>query len=520
MRTRFALRHTPDLDVLVVVFALTVLTAARAGADDQKKERPKAPADYSILESDMAGSYFIAKPLKEKYDNLLKRVGELRTEIDEARIDESKARREIDQLQGEIDAAIRQIDKEKLYVPGAIVQKRTVTKNVPLGAGDYLFVEAENVEIRGGEGPELKCIVEKTVLGEIGKDEDLTSDFDGIELVVGRSSGKAKFGYYKTAAERPDMKHAYEQFPFKPFLDRDFTLISIKGLTHQEGNRQINISVSSERGEGRSASEWCRHAKLILVVPKCQGVGVRGGLRGFRVQSFDGPLMVEGEGNRDYETRYEVFDLGGPFTASNIPIHRIDGAKGDVSVLATAYSENTDSTYNASGITMRTVAPKGTSYKNLQGCLLARFCRADLSLEGVAGRVDVTNEFGKTVWRADRPIAAMDHRIVSQSGAIEVHFAPDSLGKLRLMLFTECGAIRLPKGANGLQSLMFDGNTGDVTRRSWHGLFSGTPDERHADFSFSLYTRIPAAVLGTRRPQGIDIISRAGIITYEPLAEK
>jgi hypothetical protein len=112
-----------------------------------------------------------------------------------------------------------------------------VTKNVPLGAGDFLFVEAENVEVRGGEGPELKCFVEKTVLGEIGKDEDLTSDFDGIELVVGRSSGRSKFGYYKTAAERTDMKHAYEQFPFKPFLERDFTVISIKGLTHQEGNR-------------------------------------------------------------------------------------------------------------------------------------------------------------------------------------------------------------------------------------------------------------------------------------------
>jgi hypothetical protein len=67
---------------------------------------------------------------------------------------------------------------------------------------------------------------------------------------------------------------------------------------------------------------------------------------------------------------------------------------------------------------------------------------------------------------------------------------------------------------------MFNGSTGDVTRRSWHGFFSGTQDERHADFSRSLYTRVPAAVLGTRRPQGIDIISRAGTITYEPIAAK
>ena len=67
---------------------------------------------------------------------------------------------------------------------------------------------------------------------------------------------------------------------------------------------------------------------------------------------------------------------------------------------------------------------------------------------------------------------------------------------------------------------MFNGSTGDVTRRSWHGFFSGSRDERHSDFSVSLYNRIPAAVLGTRRAQGIDIISRAGTITYEPIAAK
>ena len=134
--------------------------------------------------SDLAGSYFVARPLKEKYDNLVKRVGELRAEIDDARIDEAAARREVDRLQAEIDEAIRAIDKAKLYVPGATVQNRAATRSIPLGPGDLLLVEAENVEIRGGDGPEVKCVVKKTVLGEIGKEQDLTPDFDGIELVV------------------------------------------------------------------------------------------------------------------------------------------------------------------------------------------------------------------------------------------------------------------------------------------------------------------------------------------------
>jgi hypothetical protein len=327
------------------------------------------------------------------------------------------------------------------------------------------------------------------------------------------------FGFYKDAALRPDLKPHYEQFPFKPFLDREFTVVTLKGLTHQEGNRQIEIHVESEQGEARFGSVWRRHAKLILTVPKCQGVGVQGALGGFRVHSLDSPLMVQGGGNRDYQARYEVTNLGGPLTTSGMPIHRIDGVKGDVSILATAYAEDVHTPHDSNGVTMRPVPPQESSYKDIQGGLWARFCRADLSLEGIMGRVDVENDFGKTVWRSVRPIAAMDHRIVSQSGTTEVRLSPAALGKLRLTLFTECGAVRLPKGDNGLQSLMFHGSMGDVTSRSWHGFFTGNRDDRRGELSDSLYERIPATVQGKRRPQGIDIISRAGTITYEPIAD-
>src|SRR5262249_43976651 len=179
-----------------------LLAATHAGADEPEQARPKAPGDASIFESDMAGAYFVARPLKEKYDDLLKRVGELRTEIDEATIDESQARRQIEQLQAEIEETIRQINKARHYIPGATIENRAASRNIPLGAGDLLFVEAENVEIRGGEGPEVKCVIKKTVLSELGKEQDSTADFDGIELVVAKSSGKEKFGYYKDAASR------------------------------------------------------------------------------------------------------------------------------------------------------------------------------------------------------------------------------------------------------------------------------------------------------------------------------
>jgi hypothetical protein len=326
------------------------------------------------------------------------------------------------------------------------------------------------------------------------------------------------FGYYKAATDRPALKHEYERFPFKSFLDREFTVVSIKGLTHQEGNRQISLEVTNEEGSGHSGSEWRRHAKLLLTVPRCQGVAMRGALGGFRVHSLKSPLMVQGEGNRDYRARYEVSDLDGPLTASDIPIHRIIGVRGDVSILATAYAEDTTTSHGPDGVSMRPVAPRESSYKDIRGNLMARFCRADLTLEGISGRVDIENAFGKTVWRAERPVAVMDHRIVSQSGPIEVRFAPAAPGQLRLALFTECGAVRLPAGNQGLQSMMFHGGMGDVTSRAWHGFFTGEGRDRFGDFSVSLFKRVPAAVRGEGRSPGIDIISRAGTITYEPIA--
>ena len=145
------------------------------------------------------------------------------------------------------------------------------------------------------------------------------------------------------------------------------------------------------------------------------------------------------------------------------------------------------------------------------------FCRADLKLEDISGRVDVQNDFGKTVWHSMRAISETDHRIVSQSGAIEVGFAPSALGKLQLALFTACGAVRLPKGNAGFEARMFHGSMGDTTDRSWDGFTSGDGNQAGPQ-SLGLFERMPAALRGDRRAHGVDIISRAGTITYEPIA--
>jgi hypothetical protein len=64
---------------------------------------------------------------------------------------------------------------------------------------------------------------------------------------------------------------------------------------------------------------------------------------------------------------------------------------------------------------------------------------------------------------------------------------------------------------------MLHSSMGDVTSRSWRGFIKDHGENRLGDLSVR-FERIPAAVRGERRPQGIDIISRARTITYEPIA--
>jgi hypothetical protein len=62
------------------------------------------------------------------------------------------------------------------------------------------------------------------------------------------------------------------------------------------------------------------------------------------------------------------------------------------------------------------------------------------------------------------------------------------------------------------------GGLGDPDNR-WNGFyFSDEENDRPVSLPDSLSTRIPAAVRGEGRTPGIDIISRAGRITYEPTA--
>jgi len=510
---------------------LVLLAALTPGTQDQPKTkkdaRPQAPSNYRIFEQDMAGAYFIAPALMDKYKALQKRVAGLRAEIDGARIDPARARAEVAACTEELNSLLEKINHAKLYIPGATVHKRTETVHFPIKADDLLLVDCENVNIRGWDGTDVQCVLEKTVLDDGGG--KVADDFAGIELVTRKGSGKEFFGFYLDVRDLPkfkdneDMQNELRRFVFPEFLGRSFPYVTVKGLDYQSGNRQIDVTVRSERGDGFSASQWRRHATLTLLVPKCQRVGIQGGLGRLTVHDLNAGLSVLGQGNRDYNTMYEVANLGGSLAADNIPIYRIDGVKGNASVTSTAYAENRGTGNGPGGVTFRVNDPQESVYRNIDGELRVRFCRANLSIGDVGGRVDIENDFGDTVWQPSRELAQKaDHRIVSQSGSVTLRLGEKVPGTLKVEVFTECGSLRRGPDVEKALGAWFEETNfqtadGDTVRRSWTS-WTRRPGQRgqprhNWEESFARFRRVADALYGRPRSPGVDVISRAGTVT-------
>ena len=66
-------------------------------------------------------------------------------------------------------------------------------------------------------------------------------------------------------------------------------------------------------------------------------VGLRGGLIAFDADGVKSPLIVRGEGDRDYDSHSHVADHEGPVTIENFPLEMLENVRGNVSLTVSAY---------------------------------------------------------------------------------------------------------------------------------------------------------------------------------------
>ncbi len=165
-------------------------------------------------------------------------------------------------------------------------------------------------------------------------------------------------------------------------------------------------------------------------------------------------LARAGSQNRDYNGTFRVRSLEGDLTVDNAPLDLIDSVRGNVTIVSTMELANTGTRHERGQRTAYTPPPRVLTCRNVDGDFTAWFTRGDLKLAEISGRIDVRNEFGDTALVALTPLAAKPHRLLSESGRVEVQLTRDALGDRPLQALTNCGSVR----TNARQDFLEDTN--------------------------------------------------------------
>jgi hypothetical protein len=518
-----------------ICVALTCAVPIRAIAAGPPEVEAQAPDKTVVLRYTRGGAWFISEPLKDQYDALLARVGALRADLEAERITGAEAQRELEGLQAQLNQLRDKIEKEKVLVSPVKVHQQTETTEFDLGASGMLVITADNIRVEGWDGPKVKCVLEKTVLAP--DDKPVDEQLQGLKVVhhyakapetVGKSdaeraAAEAKFlaspeGAKLTDAQRDSRKKLVGQIAagysnYRDFQGKEIDSVEIEGLTYEQGNRQISLRITSPGGGGSLGSEWQRHAALTVYVPKCNGLALRGCLVSLDVKGIHAPLLVtrDGSEDRDCDGTFAMRDLEGPVTIDNVPLDLIEDVHGNLAIVGTLELVNTGTNHGPDGRTCYTPPARTLKCGKVEGDLTASFLRSDLRLTAIGGRIDVRNEFGDTTLDIAKPLPDVPHRIISESGRIEVHLAKGVLGKLPLQALTNCGTIRTNAPQDMLETTDFTlarDETG--ASRDWRGLKSAIKEGPGGFFEAA--DRLTAVLQGKGRSPGVDLISRGGVV--------
>jgi len=517
-----------------------VFCVPSARGADEKRIDGHAPPNMAILKNTRNGVWFVAKGLKEQYDRLIEQARALQADLEREGLSAPEARQRISGLRRELEKLRMEIERKKLLISPFKVHTQNETTLFDLGPEKLLVVTGDNIVVEGWDGLQVKCVFEKTVL-EAG-DDPVDEHLAGLKLIhkhgqaaaiVGQADAERVADEQKFQASSDGQKLTPEAqasrsrllreiadnyAAYRAFQGHDCDFLEIQGLTHEQGNRQVTAGIKSDGGQDTLGSSWQRHASLTVYVPRCRAVALRGCLVNLDVTGLNAELTVSSDGSRDrdYEGEFSVRSLHGSLTVKNVPLDVIDSITGNVTISATTELANTGTQHEDGWRRSYTPPPRQLVCQEIDGDFIAWFGRVDLKLSGITGRIDVRNEFGDTTLEASRALADKPHRLLSESGRIDISVRSKQLEQLPLSALTNCGTVRTNARQDVLEDTSFmTSSAGDRSRRDWRG-FKVT-NRRDPDQFFDTISRLDSVLSDSERTSGLDLISLSGtvVVTIE-----
>ena len=503
---------------------------------DRAEQAIQAPPNHAILSNTLNGWQFVPSELKKEYDTTLNRLESLQVEVDAGRISAKDAIADLSELKGLLQSLRAKIEASRVHVAGAHINEQTETIEFQLGPEKRLAITANQVRIVGWKEARVKVVLKKIVLSVDDKpiDEQLKAmrivHEHGPAKFAGRTDAEweaseaeflVKDGATLTAEQLAGRRKLVDEIRqdyaiHRELLNKDIDQLSVAGLDYQS-NPVITTKVKSEGGDGQWGSARQRYAELTVFVPPCNSVCVRGARRGLIVEDLVGSLTIVEEDSTDSDARghFEVQGLTGNLNCRSFPLQLVANVKGHVTV--ESFSEfGVEGAGTSHRNEMREMTPArsfSVTVNDITDGVDLRFGRVSLNLKNIAGKIDVENEFGDTNLVATGKLTNVAHRIVSQSGRIDVKLSDEAWDSVPVVAVTNFGGVRTNIDREQFSDFHISGpDKHSRVRRDWSGFRKAVDGEEQFAAILSLLDRFAAVSESKTRSSGLDLITRNGSI--------
>jgi len=534
MNTKTFFRYVANVECMSLACAFLCGILSRAiGADDWDKY-VKAPPNHAVLSDTLNGWYFVPKESKQVYDETLRRLESLQTEVESGRLNAKDAKAALAELTSQLTVLRATLEAGRVHVAGAEIHEQTETAEFEMGPEKRLAITANHVRVVGWEGKKIKVELKKMVLSTDNK--PVEDHLKAIRIVhqhgpvefAGQSDAKwnaqeaeflAKEGANlskEQLVKRREFVNEIRQSRahHRDLRDKDVDHISVAGLEYNN-KKSVTKSVKSDGGEGQMGSVRQRYAELTVFVPSCTSLCIRGARRGLQVENLAvSALTIVDEDSTDSDARgrFDLTGLEGNLVCINFPLRTIKKVNGHVRVESTTEFgiEGAGTSHHDDLRDMTPSRPIQVEVHEVAQGVDLRYARVQLDLVNIQGKLNVENEFGDTHLTLATALAESAHRIVSLAGRIDIELSPEAWDSVPVLAVTNHGGVRTNISREEFVDFHLTGpDKHDKVRRNWSGFRKVVAGEDRMAV-FNLFDRFAAILNDTARTNGLDLISRNG----------